>query len=413
MKKVSPAFVLFMMLMSMVAGAMCLNKVAPIIPALITSMGLTATWQAGLLVSIFVFSGIFLALPSGVIIARFGYYRTGAVALAVTLAGSVIGALNLGYGVMLFSRVIEGIGLILLMTVGPAATASVFDEKRRGAAMGMLMCFMPFGQVIMFNLAPRVPSWELIWWGTAAYAGLFLLIWLFALRNLDAGIAACAHGVDEHGHGVAAEGERDSAQDRQGDSVQGKTSLLPREVLGNGGVWLMGLALLFYLVSSQAVMAFLPTFLSEIRGMDPAAAGSLVSVTPLVGLPLGIITGIVSDKIGSRKWPLGILLVASADVYALIPGFPTAIFLALVVFFGMVGMGIVGLCFSAVAELVGPRHGGVAVGMLNVFQWLGIFLSGSLGGLFVEWFGWDIMFYLLAPLSVLGALCAFITPRLR
>ncbi|MDR2106157.1 MAG: MFS transporter [Coriobacteriales bacterium] len=398
-KKVSPGFVLFMMLMSMVAGAVCLNKVAPIIPSLTLSMGLTATWQAGLLVSIFVFSGIFLALPSGMVIARFGYYRTGAFALAVLLVGSAIGALNLGYGVMLISRIIEGLGLILLMTVGPAATASVFDGPRRGAAMGVLMCFMPIGQVVMFNLAPRIANWELIWWGTAAYAGLFLIIWLFSLRNLDASLTAHEHGADAEG--VPAEGAR------------GKKSLLPREVLGNGGVWLMGLSLLFYLITSQAVMAFLPTFLSEVRGMDPAVAGSTVSIAPLVGLPLGVITGIISDKVGSRKWPLGILLVASAVVYALIPGFPTALFLVLVIFFGVVAMGVVGLCFSAAAELVETRHGGVVVGMLNVFQWVGIFLSGSLGGLFVEWLGWSATFYLLAPLSVLGALCAWVTPRLR
>ena len=31
-KKISPGLVLFMMLMSMTAGAMCLNKVAPIVP---------------------------------------------------------------------------------------------------------------------------------------------------------------------------------------------------------------------------------------------------------------------------------------------------------------------------------------------------------------------------------------------
>ena len=43
--------------------------------------------QAGLLISVFVFSGIFLAIPSGVIIAKLGYYKTGIVALAAILAG--------------------------------------------------------------------------------------------------------------------------------------------------------------------------------------------------------------------------------------------------------------------------------------------------------------------------------------
>ncbi len=86
-KKISPGLVLFMMLMSMTAGAMCLNKVAPIVPVLTESMGLAGAGQAGLLISVFVFSGIFLAIPSGVIIAKLGYYKTGIVALAAILAG--------------------------------------------------------------------------------------------------------------------------------------------------------------------------------------------------------------------------------------------------------------------------------------------------------------------------------------
>ena len=162
-KKISPGLVLFMMLMSMTAGAMCLNKVAPIVPVLTESMGLAGAGQAGLLISVFVFSGIFLAIPSGVIIAKLGYYKTGIVALAAILAGSVVGALDAGYAVMLGSRIVEGVGLILLMTLGPAAVASSFDDKRRGSAMGLLMCFMAFGQIAMFNLAPRIAeggAWE-------------------------------------------------------------------------------------------------------------------------------------------------------------------------------------------------------------------------------------------------------------
>ena len=87
-KRISPGLVLFMMLMSMTAGAMCLNKVAPIVPVLTESMGLAGAGQAGLLISVFVFSGIFLAIPSGVIIAKLGYYKTGIIALAAILAGS-------------------------------------------------------------------------------------------------------------------------------------------------------------------------------------------------------------------------------------------------------------------------------------------------------------------------------------
>ncbi|MDR2452325.1 MAG: MFS transporter [Candidatus Accumulibacter sp.] len=394
-KTVSPGLVLFMMLMSMTAGAMCLNKVAPIVPFLTESMGLTGAGQAGLLISVFVFSGIFLAIPSGVIITKFGYYKTGIVSLLATLAGAVIGALDPGYAVMLISRIVEGIGLILLMTLGPAAVGRVFSDAKRGSAMGLLMCFMAFGQIAMFNLAPRIAeasTWENVWWFTAIYALLFLVIWTVSLRKLDVALGSDNENAPAHDE---------------------RARLLSKAVFASEGVWLIGLTLMIYLIAEQGVISFLPTYLTEVRGMDAATAGSMVSIAPLVGIPVGIITGMVSDKIGSRKKPLGILMLASAATYALMPTFPTAVFLALVVLFGIAVMGIVGLCFSAAAELVEPRHGNMAVALLNTFQWVGIFLSSSIVGLLIESFGWDMMFYILVPLTVVGAVCTFITPKLR
>ncbi|MBC2889030.1 MFS transporter [Gordonibacter massiliensis (ex Traore et al. 2017)] len=398
-KKVSGGLVLFMMLMSMTAGAMCLNKVAPIVPVLTESMGLSGAGQAGLLMSVFVFSGIFLAIPSGVIIAKLGYYKTGIIALAAILAGSVVGALDLGYAVMLGSRIVEGVGLILLMTLGPAAVASSFDDKRRGSAMGLLMCFMAFGQIAMFNLAPRIAeagAWENVWWFTAAYAVVFLVVWVVALRNLDASLAAAG-----------------APSGTEADAAAGPAKLFSKDVFLNKGVWLIGITLMVYLIAEQGVISFLPTYLAEVRGMDAAAASSIVSIAPLVGIPVGIVAGMVSDKMGSRKKPLGVLMLASAVTYALMPTFPTGVFVVLVVLFGIAVMGIVGLCFSAVAELVPPAQGDMAVALLNTFQWVGIFLSSSLVGLLIEAFGWDVMFYLMVPLAVVGAVCTFVTPKLR
>ena len=398
-KKVSGGLVLFMMLMSMTAGAMCLNKVAPIVPVLTESMGLSGAGQAGLLMSVFVFSGIFLAIPSGVIIAKLGYYKTGIIALAAILAGSVVGAVDLGYAVMLGSRIVEGVGLILLMTLGPAAVASSFDDKRRGSAMGLLMCFMAFGQIAMFNLAPRIAeasAWENVWWFTAAYAVVFLVVWVVALRNLDASLAAAG-----------------APSGTEADAAAGPAKLFSKDVFLNKGVWLIGITLMVYLIAEQGVISFLPTYLAEVRGMDAAAASSIVSIAPLVGIPVGIVAGMVSDKTGSRKKPLGVLMLASAVTYALMPTFPTGVFVVLVVLFGIAVMGIVGLCFSAVAELVPPAQGDMAVALLNTFQWVGIFLSSSLVGLLIEAFGWDVMFYLMVPLAVVGAVCTFVTPKLR
>lgn len=397
-KKVSPGYILFIMLMSMTAGAMCLNKVAPILTTLTQDMALASSAQAGLLISVFVFAGIFLSLPIGAIITKFGYYKTGAFALAAILVGSIIGGLNLGYNLMLVSRVIEGIGLVFLSTLGPGAVSTVFDDKTRGAAMGLLMCFMAFGQIAMLNLAPRIAasgSWTTIWWGTAVYAAIFLVLWVLTLRNLDAQL----------GFGAPAEGEATDGE--------AKAELLPKEVFSNVGLWLVGVTLMLFLVAEQGAISFLPTYLSEVRGMDAATAGSVVSIAPLVGIPVGILAGMISDKVGSRKKPLGILMLLSAVSYALMPIVPTNLYMPMIVFFGIAVMGIVGLCFSAGGELVAPQHGGMAVALLNTLQWIGIFLSSTVFGVLIDGVGWDMTFFIMVPLTVVGALCTFVAPKLK
>lgn len=395
-KKVSPGLVLFIMLMSMTGGAICLNKVAPVLTTIVDDLNLSSAAQGGLLISVFVFAGIFLSLPIGMIITKYGYYKTGLVALMSIIVGSVIGALNLGYGIMLFSRAIEGVGLIFLATIGPAVVANVFSDKNRASAMGLLMCFMCFGQIAMFNLAPRivaVSSWQLLWWISAAYGAVFLIIWFFALRNLDSVL-----GYTKPSPATSADKEN---------------NLLPKEVYTNKSLWLVGLTFMLYLIAQQGVISFLPTFLVEVRGMDFAAAGSLVSGASIVGIPVGIFAGVISDKIGSRKKPIVVLMFASAVVYAFMPTFPTALYLVIIILYGLAVMGIVGLCFSAGGELVAPQHSSMAMALLNTFQWTGIFLSSVLFGFFIDKFGWSMAFYIMVPLTVIGAISTLVAPKVK
>ncbi len=54
--------------------------------------------QAGLLMSVFAITGLFLAIPSGFILQRLGYRATGLMALAFLAAGAGSGAFSKGIG---------------------------------------------------------------------------------------------------------------------------------------------------------------------------------------------------------------------------------------------------------------------------------------------------------------------------
>ncbi len=134
-RKKSPWTILVVMLISMVAGAICMNKVAPVLSNIMADLNITSGSQAGLLMSIFTFSGIILSIPMGVLITKYGTFKTGLFSLVAIIVGSALGAVSSGYGIMLVSRLIEGLGLMFLGTIGPAAVAAAFAGRNGGTAM--------------------------------------------------------------------------------------------------------------------------------------------------------------------------------------------------------------------------------------------------------------------------------------
>lgn len=383
--------ILIIMFCSMVTASMCLNKVSPVMAQIKDSLNIVSETQAGLLISIFVISGMFLALPIGVIIEKTGIYKTGLIALSASLLGSLIGIIPAGYPLMLISRVVEGIGLMLLATIGPTVVAKTVSPKNYRMANGLIMGFMAFGQLIMFNAAPRITehgSWRNIWWLTAAWALVMLIIWFFTFRSFDI--------------------------DKLQRNKPGNTNILSSSVMKNGHVWLLGITLALYMIGKQGIITFLVHFLMEERGMDNTLTGFIVSLSCLIGLPIGILTGFVADRVGSCKKPIIVLSLFSAIVYCIMPSFPTGIYPIIVILYGIASMGIAGLIFSSIKDVIDkPEDMNMAVSIVNIFQWVGLFLSSVLFGFMLDLTGWNITFYVMGVLSVLAAVTALLNTRAK
>lgn len=133
-RKRSPGMVLVVMLISMVAGSICMNKVAPVLTNIVSDLAIANSTLSGMLMSIFVISGIFLSIPMGMLTTKYGTFKTGLFSLAAIIIGSSMGAVAGNYTLLLVSRMVEGIGLMFLATIGPAAVASSFSDEKRGTA---------------------------------------------------------------------------------------------------------------------------------------------------------------------------------------------------------------------------------------------------------------------------------------
>jgi predicted MFS family arabinose efflux permease len=143
-------FRVFVLLVVSVAAPLNQFKVPPILPFLMDAFNLSVS-KAGLLMSLFATTGLILALPAGFIFQKLGYRVTGLLAVGSIIVGALMGAMSTSAGMILSSRVIEGIGMSF-MTVVPRLLspcglrqtngARLWGSGPSGSPLARLSCFL-------------------------------------------------------------------------------------------------------------------------------------------------------------------------------------------------------------------------------------------------------------------------------
>lgn len=389
----STGFILGILLLTAVAAPLSLNKVSPIAPTLMKYLNIGET-QLGLLISVFSFTGIILALPGGMIIQKLGTWKSFLLALLALLIGSLAGTFSDSFTMLLVSRIVEGVGMALIAIAGPSIVASVAHPKRRGVAMGLFTAYMGIGQVLAFNIAPRIVTdngWQPAWWLSTLYTALFTGVWVFLMLRMGAfskSTAATSGAVTE--------------------------TASFRSVIKNKSLWYLFLSMSFYVISYVSVQTFLPSYLSAQRGMTMADASSLVSICCFVATIFSLIAGIVSDKLGSRRVFGGICLIVCGALIAFIPFVPTSVYIVLIILLGIIPPVLAVCVYAAVPEVTdNPSHNGMAMGLISMSQNIGLFIGPVLFGAVTQALGRDAAFFILIPFSVIGGLIMLLNRKVR
>lgn len=391
-KSASPAAILILLLLAAVASPLHLNKVSPIAPFLMDTFGIGET-QLGLLISVLPLTGIALALPGGMLIRKFGPWRCMLAALIALLVGSVAGALTGSFAMLVMSRIVEGIGMALIAVAGPSIIGETSSSKSRGFAMGLFASYMGIGQVIAFNLAPRVlhlGGWQPVWWFSSAYTVVFLFVWLALMLRVGASAKPPATGP------------------------AAKSAEQAPSIFKSKAIWLLAAAVGLYIVSYVSIQTFLPTYLAEVRGMALADAASLVSICCLMGTVSSLIAGSLSDRTGSRRVLGAASMAIGAVLFAAIPFVPTGWFLPFVVVLGMIPPVLPVCVFAAASEaLDSPEQGGMAMGIVTLGQNIGMAVGPLLFGAVTEAFGWNASLLMTVPIALGSGMVMLMNRKVR
>ena len=388
-QKSSPWGLLIIVLILATAPPAALFKIASVQTTMMNALGLTAT-QVGLLSSSFSLASVVMAIPGGIIAAKFGNWKTGLLSFLAVIVGGSIGVFFSGLSLLILARVIEGVGQVLIGLVGPSVISQAFAPEKRGKAMGVFMTYMSIASVMAYNIFPRIAQssgWKGTWVFTTLFALACLLVWALLKKPITSTEVTASN---------------DEPQVRLTDVVKNKS------------VWLISLQVTFCTIAFQGVFLFMSNYLVTVRGMEEAAAGSLCSISGTIGILGSILSGTISDKLNTRKWIILFLALVCGAHYILPPMWPTQVFFAYIFLFGLLGNGITPVAFTGVTEVVSsPRMAGVAVAMVTLMMNLGILLSTPIFGMILDSSSWQIAYICMGVISMLGGALVLLCKNLK
>ncbi|WP_342240437.1 MFS transporter [Inquilinus sp. OTU3971] len=364
-----------------VVAALQVGKGAIALPALRAEFGLGLE-AAGWIMSVFALLGVVGGIPAGAAVARFGDRRLLALGLAALALGSVVGSAAGSFFLLLGTRILEGLGFLLVVVAAPALLQRIVATPDRDLAFGIWSAFMPAGMAIALLLGASLAGWRPFWLANAVLAGAFVLLLLLAVR--------------------AREREDDARSWREigRDAVLTATSR---------GPMLLASAFVLYSLLYFALASFLPVLLMERMGVTVAAAGALSAVAVGANVLGNLAAGVLLGR-GAARWVLiataaAAMTLTGVAVFAL-PLPPMVVFLLCVLFSGVGGL--LPATVLGAAALVAPKPGlgpmtlGLTMQGSNLGQVIG---PVAVGGV-VDAAGWPAAAIPVAGAGVLALLVA-------
>lgn len=331
----------------------------PLLNTLQTSFGVGDA-EAGLLMSMAVIPGIFLALPAGLVINKYGFRLLGFLSIISVVVGSLITALANTFAVVLIGRFILGIGGAFIVVGTPTLIPQWFSHKEFGKAMGIYAANMPVATIIAFSTANILARDPNLGWRYPFYVGTvaaFACALFFVVTVKEGPFGGEPKPI------------------KMGEVKQ---------AIGTVEVWKASLVWVFFNTAAIAFLSWAPKWFHMYKGLEPFYASLWANVLMIAAMFFVPIFGWASSKIGRRKpfiltgsVTMGLALIAVAYTYDLPLLFS-------VVALGISAATVPPLVMAIVAESLPPRLSGTGFSIVTLCQNIGITLSAPFAGLLLQ-----------------------------
>jgi MFS transporter, ACS family, hexuronate transporter len=359
-------------ILGLIMAAQTMANVGPlgipaIAPLIRQDLGLSIA-QAGSFLSAYYVGASLMSLPAGWMADRWGVMMTMAAGQAVIAAGLYTVTGTASFSLLMIVMACAGMGYGMLNPTTAKAAIAWFPRRQRATAVGLKQVGLPLGGALGASILPPLALW--FGWRPAVAVPASLVAVLavgtwFLYRDPPATAPAGRPG--------------------------GASSL--RNVLGNRDLWLVSSATLIFAGMQTVWMSFLVLYLTEVVRVSLVQAGRYLVMAQVTGMAGRVIFGMLSDRLfGGRRRIVLVIAGAGSTVCSLVmagtgTGTGAWVLAPLTLCFGFFGIGWNGVQHTLMAELVGPRGAGTAIGLGLAISSFGVTICPPIFGLAAERLG--------------------------
>lgn len=334
-------------------------------------------------------SAIFLAwavlqIPGGYVLDRYDNRLLLFSSTALFVISSTAGILVDAYHLFVLTRLISGASAVFIFVGTVNILSHVFDEDRQAIVLSVFIASPPFGIAVAQYSAPLL----------AEPYGWRMPILVYTLSSVIGLVASYALV-------------------RQPVKASGRVSIGQFfGALRNPAIVLVSIASFCTYAVWTFLLTWMPTYGSEVLGIDLAAAGAAAALVPLAGIVSRPGGGWVSEQLGGRIQPviIGSFLGSILFLYLLSIAPSPAPFAVLLALAGASVNLAVGLYLVYVNSLAELETQGTSFSVLITFSQVGNLVAPVAGGLFIAQISWTAGFAFGGGLAVIGLLSTLIAP---
>ena len=383
-------------ILALIMAAQTMANVGPlgipaIAPLIRQDLGLSIA-QAGSFLSAYYVGASLMSLPAGWMADRWGVMLTMALGQGIIAAGLYTVTGTASFSLLMVVMAFAGMGYGMLNPTTAKAAIAWFPRRQRATAVGLKQVGLPLGGAIGASILPPLALW-FGWRPTvavpASLVGLLAVLTWFLYRDPPGAVT-------------------------DGRSV-GPSSL--RSVLGNRDLWLVSSATLIFAGMQTVWMSFLVLYLTEVVRVSLVHAGRYLVMAQVTGMAGRVIFGMLSDRLfGGRRRIVLVIAGAGSTACSLVmagtgAGTGMWVLAPLTLCFGFFGIGWNGVQHTLMAELVGPRGAGTAIGLGLAISSLGVTICPPIFGLAAERLGGFALPWLGLGVAMVANMCLLIPVR--